>query len=364
MRLIISVGLILFVLTTIKDVMAITMPVEGLPYSKFPSDEEEKPSITDPRSWYSTVYCGKYLGYWQSRGEGSGSHPGVDIRLNAGTPIRAIAQGKVVKVKSMWRWGKLVVIEHRNMPGVPRGEPLYSIYAHLSKIAVMKGDKVQEGSVIGLSGDSEIINIPHLHFQIDRYVKGARHPFFPSREGQCTGCEWVDPDHVVNHPDSDSQVKRHTLNPIEYILRYKNYVQVQPGDKLATLEEGVLCKGSGPEIYLHLNGTLHPIPDSSTLAILEGEETAKVMEVPDRLLFMMPHVHDIPPLRDGLVVTGLGAEVYTIREKRLIPGFVTSNTSEQGTTVVIPIPDWLLARLLSGEKLSSTGIKTGEMNGE
>ncbi len=146
----------------------------------------------------------KYLGPWQSRGEGSGSHPGVDIRIDAGTSIRAIAKGKVVKTGAFWGWGNTVVIEHKNMPGIRPGESVYSIYAHLSLINVENGNELQESTVIGLSGDSGIVNMPHLHFQIDRYVKDAEHPFFPKRRDQCVICDWFDPKYiVVNHPDTD-----------------------------------------------------------------------------------------------------------------------------------------------------------------
>src|SRR3989338_5858627 len=277
MKLVASITTIVYFFTLASGTtegLAITLPVEGLSYSESPSDEDERALTTDPRSWYSTAYCGKYLGYWQSRGEGSGSHPGVDIRVGIGTPIKAIASGKVVRTGAMWRWGDIVVIRHVNMPGVPQGGPIYSIYTHLSKISVEEGDEVEEGVIIGLSGDTGINNIPHLHFQIDRDVRGAEHPFFPERKGQCFKCEWLDPMHVVNHPDTDHQVRRHTINPIKYILQFKDYrpkeQQVNNSRPLkmgtASLEEGGLYKDSGPEIYLYLDGLLHLIPDTITLS--------------------------------------------------------------------------------------------------
>src|SRR3989338_34137 len=361
MKLVASITTIVYFFTLASGTtegLAITLPVEGLSYSEFPSDEEERVPTTDPRNWYSTAYCGKYLGYWQSRGEGSGSHPGVDIRVGIGTPIKAIARGKVVRTGAMWRWGDIVIIRHINMPGVPKGGPIYSIYAHLSKISVEEGDEVEEGVIIGLSGDTGISNIPHLHFQIDRHVKGAEHPFFPDRKGQCFKCEWLDPMHVVNHADTDGQVRRHTINPIKYISEFKDYrpkEQVNSNRPLkmgsTSLEEGGLYKDSGSEIYLYLDDLLHLIPDTITLSILmsgratsEDNPTNQVTKVPGQVLFTIPHVQDIPPLRNGLLVKGEGPEVYIIqeREKKLWHPRTQGNKSGDNHAEITLVPEWVL----------------------
>lgn len=369
MKLVAGITTIVYFLTLASGIMeglAITLPVEGLSYSESPSDEEERALTTDPRSWYSTAYCGKYLGYWQSRGEGSGSHPGVDIRVGIGTPIKAIARGKVVRTGSMWRWGDIVIIRHINMPGVPQGGPVYSIYAHLSKISVEEGDEVEEGVIIGLSGDTGINNIPHLHFQIDRDVRGAEHPFFPERKGQCFRCEWLDPMHVVDHPDTDHQVRKHTINPIKYILQFKDYrpkEQVNSSRPLkmgtTSLEEGGLYKDSGSEIYLYLDGLLHLIPDTITLSILmggratsEGNPTNQVTKVPGRVLFTIPHVQDIPPLRNGILVKGMEPEVYIIqgREKKLWHPHTQGSKDGDNHTEVTLVPEWVLESIPTADQ--------------
>lgn len=293
-----------------RHAFGLTLPVEGICYSKFPCNEDEDVSnLThkcDPRCLYSVVYCGRYIGSWCARGEGSGSHPGVDIRVNPGTPIRAIADGKIVSTGAFWRWGNTIVIEHTNMPDVPPGEPIYSVYAHLSTVRVKNGDEVQEGSIIGLSGDSEIAEMPHLHFQIDRYVEGGSHPFFPARDGQCSGwCEWIHPKHVVNNPDADYQVRRNTINPIKYILQFKDYRPVEDlqlssgnkpfGQRTAILVEERLYKGSGQEIYLFKSGVLHLMPDFLASPMLEESNPKdRVAKVSDNVLFMIPKLYDIP----------------------------------------------------------------------
>jgi murein DD-endopeptidase MepM/ murein hydrolase activator NlpD len=340
-----------------RSALGLTLPIKDLPYAQFPSDEDEPPRTAEPRSWYSTAYCGKYLGYWQGRGEGSGSHPGVDLRIDTGTPIMAIARGRVIKCGTFWRWGNTVVIEHLNMPGIPGGEPIYSVYAHLSQLMVKDGDTVQEAEVIGLSGDSEIVNMPHLHFQIDKYVEGASHPFFPERNGQCYKCDWFDPRHVVNNPDSDDQVKRHTLNPIKYLLQFKDHGPVKdlpsssykPSEtRPGALKEGRLYKGSNSEIYLYLGGALHLIPDPATLSIIGKGVSDEVTEIPDRALFVIPHVRDLPPLREGLLIRDVTSEVYVIqgKAKKLLDR--AQQPGRDIKTTVLTVPKWVLESIPTG----------------
>lgn len=199
------------------------MPIEGLPYSFFPSDDGEPKRTADPRSWYSTVYRGKYEGHWTTRGEGSGSHPGVDIRVDSGTPVRAIADGVVdariprnAQGGDNGGWGGLVVIRHDNLPNTT--DPVYSIYAHLREWYVNKNDTVRKGDIIGKSGggasDPNRGNStgPHLHFQMDRDTVNSdgktvfTSPWFPS------GGE-----NAVNTPDSNHLVEQYTYHPVRFI---------------------------------------------------------------------------------------------------------------------------------------------------
>jgi hypothetical protein len=144
------------------------MPIDGLPYSEFPSDSGEPKRTTEPRSWYSTVYRGRYSGGWQTRGEGSGRHPGVDIRVDSGTPVRAIADGVVdariprnAQGGNNGGWGGLIILRHDNLPNTT--EPVYSIYAHLREWFFKKGDTVRKGEVIGKSaGRCEACLLPSL----------------------------------------------------------------------------------------------------------------------------------------------------------------------------------------------------------
>ena len=91
-------------------------------------------------------------------------HYGVDFAAPTGTPVRAVADGKVIK--SGWHGGngRFVKIVHDSV--------YQSGYAHLSRIAskVRVGSRVKKGQVIGYVGSSGLATGPHLHFAM--YRKG------------------------------------------------------------------------------------------------------------------------------------------------------------------------------------------------
>ena len=88
------------------------------------------------------------------------AHPGVDIAVPVGTPVRAAGGGSAVEVGQDAEYGEFVLLEHRS--GVR------SMYGHLSRVLVAAGDTVAAGRVIGLSGNSGRSTAPHLHFEIRR----------------------------------------------------------------------------------------------------------------------------------------------------------------------------------------------------
>ena len=85
-----------------------------------------------------------------------GYHSGTDFHADMGTPIKAANDGKVVLVKKRFYAGGTVVIDH--------GEGIYTCYFHLSDFKVKRGERVQRGEVIALSGKSGRVTGPHLHF--------------------------------------------------------------------------------------------------------------------------------------------------------------------------------------------------------
>ena len=113
----------------------------------FPVEEGYYWRLTSPFGW---------------RWGGSDFHEGIDIAVPLGTPLVAVADGKVLKAGYNNLSGNYVVLEH------PQWN-MTSHYAHMSKIFVKPGQKVKKGEVIGLSGNTGRSTGPHLHFGLKRY---------------------------------------------------------------------------------------------------------------------------------------------------------------------------------------------------
>lgn len=100
-------------------------------------------------------------------------HTGVDIDANMGTPILAAGPGTVVSAD--WGlyteapgniddpYGQAVVVRH---DFGYKGQTLYTVYAHMSKIIAVVGQHVETGDVLGLVGDTGATTGPHLHFEV------------------------------------------------------------------------------------------------------------------------------------------------------------------------------------------------------
>jgi murein DD-endopeptidase MepM/ murein hydrolase activator NlpD len=94
------------------------------------------------------------------RGGNDEPHPGIDIAVAVGTPVRAAGGGTVVQAGQDAEYGNFVLVEH------PSG--YRTMYGHLSRALVARGVRVEPGGVIGLSGNSGRSTAPHLHFEIRR----------------------------------------------------------------------------------------------------------------------------------------------------------------------------------------------------
>ncbi|MGW3232536.1 M23 family metallopeptidase [Kitasatospora sp. NPDC001095] len=88
----------------------------------------------------------------------SGHHTGQDFVASTGTPLRAIANGVVVKAGNGGAYGNEVEIK--------LADGHYAEYAHLSSIGVRIGQAVTVGQQIGLSGATGNVTGPHLHFEV------------------------------------------------------------------------------------------------------------------------------------------------------------------------------------------------------
>jgi len=90
-------------------------------------------------------------------GEGA-FHAGIDIDAPTGTPVRATADGDVTGAAMVAGYGREIVLDH--------GHDVLTVYGHLSSIAVMTGQHVLRGEVIGYVGQSGRATGPHLHYEV------------------------------------------------------------------------------------------------------------------------------------------------------------------------------------------------------
>lgn len=88
-----------------------------------------------------------------------GYHTGIDYATPKGTPIRAIADGRIARRGILGGRGLVVEIRHT--------DELSSRSCHLEGFTEVFGD-VTEGQIVGYSGDSGFVTGPHLHFEVMR----------------------------------------------------------------------------------------------------------------------------------------------------------------------------------------------------
>lgn len=85
-------------------------------------------------------------------------HKGVDFAAPTGTPIYAAGDGVIEKAGWFSSYGKYVRIRHNS--------ELKTAYAHLSRIKVKNGTRIQQGDVIGYVGTTGRSTGPHLHYEV------------------------------------------------------------------------------------------------------------------------------------------------------------------------------------------------------
>ena len=132
-------------------------------FNKIKSNEEmyrHIPSIMPVES----AYLGSQYGYRTDPIDGKRRmHRGQDFAVNLNTPVLATGDGVVTKAQYDSGWGRYVKIDH--------GYGYETIYAHLYKINVKKGQKIKRGDVIGKSGNSGRAAGFHLHYEVHKNKK-------------------------------------------------------------------------------------------------------------------------------------------------------------------------------------------------
>jgi murein DD-endopeptidase MepM/ murein hydrolase activator NlpD len=95
-------------------------------------------------------------------------HTGIDFSGKDGTPLYSTSRGKVTQAGNRGDYGLSVEVYH--------GMGFSTIYAHLSKAFVSRGDLIDEGAKIGLAGSTGRSTAPHLHYEL-RHNGRALNPY-------------------------------------------------------------------------------------------------------------------------------------------------------------------------------------------
>lgn len=133
------------------------------------------PSAQAPKApYFRRPHDGKILFGFTKRPDGGG-HDGLDIAINKGDMIRASSGGTVEFAGTeSKRFGRMVIINH--------GQGYKSVYGHLARVTVTKGEYVKSGERIGIGGDAGVATRPELHFEIQKNGKDIDPaPLMPSR---------------------------------------------------------------------------------------------------------------------------------------------------------------------------------------
>jgi septal ring factor EnvC (AmiA/AmiB activator) len=112
-----------------------------------------------PSLWPLEGRVGSSFGQREDPINGEGAfHSGIDIEAPYGTPVRAAADGDATGASMGAGYGRQVVLDH--------GHDVLTVYGHLSAIAVLPGQRVVRGQVIGYVGQSGRATGPHLHYEV------------------------------------------------------------------------------------------------------------------------------------------------------------------------------------------------------
>ena len=87
-------------------------------------------------------------------------HKGMDFTAPKGTPVYASGKGRVSLAQRSSTFGKVIYIDH--------GYGYRTIYAHLNKMVVKRGQQVKRGDLIGYVGNTGLSVAPHLHYEVHK----------------------------------------------------------------------------------------------------------------------------------------------------------------------------------------------------
>ena len=105
-------------------------------------------------NWITSYYGGRIAPVAGATSD----HRAIDIGVATGTPVLSAGDGIVISTGYNSARGYFIIIKH--------ADNLYTLYQHLSKILVSKGQTVSTGKTIAKSGSTGIGSGPHLHFEV------------------------------------------------------------------------------------------------------------------------------------------------------------------------------------------------------
>jgi murein DD-endopeptidase MepM/ murein hydrolase activator NlpD len=118
-------------------------------------DQQIKPSGKPIRKgWISSSYGGRVDPFTGKQA----FHSGIDFSGKQGSVIQAMAEGVVIWAGKRGNYGNLIEIDH--------GSGYVTRYAHLSKVSVSTGEKVEKAQAIGVMGKTGRATSAHLHFEV------------------------------------------------------------------------------------------------------------------------------------------------------------------------------------------------------
>ncbi len=149
--------------TNLLDPAAIARDRERLDAARltFTPDRQWTVPFERPCTGSISAYFGSHRSY--NGGPYTSYHSGVDFRVPGGTPVHAAAAGTVVLAEPLTLWGNAVVVDH--------GWGVVTGYAHLSKIEVEVGQRVERGELIARVGNTGLSTGSHLHWEM--WVNGT-----------------------------------------------------------------------------------------------------------------------------------------------------------------------------------------------
>jgi septal ring factor EnvC (AmiA/AmiB activator) len=92
-----------------------------------------------------------------ARGGPASSRNGIQLSLPEGQTVRPVHDGVVAYAGPFTGYGNLLIVDH--------GDRAYSLYGHLAGVTVKKGDRVDPGTTVGLTG-RDLAGNPALYFEL------------------------------------------------------------------------------------------------------------------------------------------------------------------------------------------------------